>query len=86
MGGALSHTEPLLHVFQSKASKRYDGVDGPLELLVYYDKQVAPYFDLAFIPANVRLLANAMLTSGPWNRVWVFDRSEKRILWKHEVE
>ncbi len=85
-GGAISHSDPLLHVFRRKATKRYAGIDGPLDLVVYYDNQVAPYFDLTFIPANVGLIATRMLTSGNWNRVWVFDRSQKRILWKHEIK
>ena len=79
-GGAFSYEEPLKRAFRSKASKRY-AVDGPLELLAFFDKQYPPTFDLNLIPKTVGLIAQEMINSGRWYRIWVYDRWKKRILW-----
>ncbi len=79
-GGAISHSKPLEDVINTKASKQYDA-DGPLELLIYYDKQVPPYFDDKFISANIGSKVDSMIASGRWAGVWAFDRWKKRILW-----
>lgn len=85
-GGWLSHDQPLLHVFSSKAGKGYCSLNGPLELLAYYDGQVAPYFDTFFIPAKVGSIANTMMTSRGWNRIWAFDTWKSEILWSRQIQ
>jgi len=79
-GGSISHSKPLVDIIKAKASKQYV-VDGPLELLIYYDKQVPPYFDDKFISANIGSKVDSMIASGGWTRVWAFDTWKKRILW-----
>ncbi len=76
-GGRLSHVQPLKHVVSAKASKQYCDLDGPLELLFYYEKQVAPYFDLTIIPANMGPIVN----QNRWTRIWAYDTWKKTILW-----
>jgi hypothetical protein len=85
-GGFLSHDKPLRHVFNAKANKSYGALNGPLELLVYYNSQVAPYFDSSFIPTNVGSVANNMMTSRGWSRVWAFDTWKSEILWKRQIQ
>jgi hypothetical protein len=40
--GFFSQDNPLIKVFSDKARKNYGNLDGPLGLVVYYDKQYPP--------------------------------------------
>ena len=43
-GGAFSQDKPLFKAISNKSQKSYLGLDGPLELLAYYEKQYPPAF------------------------------------------
>jgi histidyl-tRNA synthetase len=79
-GGAYSNEMPLLKAFRNKASKVYS-VDGPLELLAYYDKQHPPTYDLNLIQRTIGSIAQEMVASGRWFRLWVYDTWKKEVLW-----
>jgi hypothetical protein len=85
-GGFLSHVSPLQHVFNAKINKSYGALNGPLELLIYYDRQVAPYFDGSFIPANIGTISNNIIISRGWTRIWAFDTWKSEILWMRQIQ
>ena len=79
--GFFSQDNPLIKVFSDKARKNYRNLDGPLELVVYYDKQYPP-------PAwglkestlrDLELIVRDML-NGAWARVWLYDTWNRAIL------
>lgn len=82
-GGAFSQDEPLLYAFESKQRKSYE-TSAPLALLAYYDKQYPwSYADPTFIQDTVGHVAEAMIRSGVWSRIWVYDTWERQILWSY---
>jgi hypothetical protein len=79
--GFFSQDNPLIKVFSDKARKNYDTLDGPLELVVYYDKQYPPP-EGGLKESTLRdleLIVRDMLNRG-WSRVWLFDTWNKAIL------
>lgn len=85
-GGALSQRRPLVKAFTDKALKQYLADDGVLELLAYYDKQYPYTPDPTLIPREIGSIANSMVSSGSWARVWVYNDWKKEILWKYPSE
>jgi hypothetical protein len=85
-GGPISDDEPLARAFSNKAAKAqnsYKSLDGKLELLAYYDKQDPP---LDLQPAtNAHLFwVSQDMVLGTWSRLWIYDTSNKKVLWKCE--
>lgn len=82
-GGAFSQDEPLLYAFESKQRKAYE-TSAPPALLAYYDKQYPwSYADPTFIQDTVGHIAEAMIRSGIWSEIWVYDTWEHQILWTY---
>lgn len=80
-GSAFSQDEPLQKVFAAKSLNQYGTKGADLHLLAYYDKQYPLDYDPTFIPDTVGDVAQEMITSGRWQKIWVYDTWEKRILW-----
>lgn len=79
--GFFSQDHPLIKVFSDKARKTYGNLDGPLELVVYYDKQYPPP-DRGLKESTLRdleLIVRDML-NGAWARVWLYDTWNKAVL------
>src|SRR5262245_52002065 len=82
--GAFSQAVPLVDAFQGKSKKTYATGGAPLFLLAYYDKQYpADSIDPDLIPREVGAIAAAMVGSGVWKAVWVYDSWNKRVLWHY---
>ena len=73
---------PLINSFKSKSLIDYQSDGAPLMLLAYYEKQYPVTFDPEFIPKHIGDIANAMLKSGKWHSIWVYDHWKRRILWQ----
>jgi hypothetical protein len=82
-GGAFSQEEPLRRVFQTRALKPYRIDHAPVELVAYYDKQYPPTYDLNLIPRTIGRIAEFMIDSGGWARIWVYDSWNNNILWAY---
>ena len=80
-GGAFSQDEPLQKVFADKSLNQYAVKGADLHLLAYYDKQYPLDYDPTFIPDTIGETAKHMVGSGKWQKIWVYDTWEKRILW-----
>ena len=81
-GGSFSQRKPVFEAFQRKSQKMYRTGGAPLVLLAYYDKQFpADSVESGLIPQEVGEIAATMVDSGVWQRTWVYDRWEKRVLW-----
>ncbi len=80
--GAYSQDDPLLKAFSSKEQAHYVNLDGPLELLAYYDKQSPPPLSLLMDSTRACLywVTQRMTVSGPWTRLWIYCRWPKSIL------
>jgi len=81
-GRFFSQDEPLIKAFSSKAKKTYPPLDGPLELLAYYDKQYPPPTNLIQESTlnTLCLIIRDMTIFGPWSRLWIYDQWNKNIL------
>ena len=85
-GGFFSQKRPLVEAFESKRKKIYLTGGAPLILLAYYDKQYpADSVEPDLIPQEVGEMSATMVASGVWQRIWVYDRWQKRILWVYPV-
>ncbi|MGH9802430.1 MAG: hypothetical protein ACRD82_18855 [Blastocatellia bacterium] len=85
-GGASSQDGPLIRAFTNKSQQTYADLDGPLELLAYYDKQYPPP-PKGIQKATLNQLywvAQEMVVFGPWSRLWIYDTWNKRIIWLAE--
>ena|SRR5260221_8172770 len=82
-GAAFSHDEPLFELFEEKAKRTYRTSGIPLFFVAYYDKQYPPpEYDLAIIPDTIGDTARRMIGSGAWDRIYVYDTWEHRLLWR----
>jgi hypothetical protein len=45
-------------------------------------KQYPVTFDPEFIPKHIGDIANAMLKSGKWHSIWIYDHWNRLILWQ----
>lgn len=82
-GGAFSQNQPLLSIVQSKSRAWYETEGHPIILVLYYDKQYPPPDEWEAIPRTIAESASAMVDSGAWSGVWVYDDWNERILWRH---
>jgi hypothetical protein len=83
-GGAFSQREPLERSIRKKAGKAYQTKGSRLDLVAYYDKQFpAVSVEPDLIPQSFGPIAQEMVASGVWTRVWVYDRWSNKILWSH---
>jgi len=73
---------PLINSFKSKSLIDYQSDGAPLMLLAYYEKQYPVTFDPEFIPKHIGDIANAMLKSGKWHSLWIYDHWNRLILWQ----
>jgi hypothetical protein len=81
-GCAFSQDRPFAYIIDKKRSRTYTTSGAPVELVLYYRTQSPPppsHFEKLLSDAASHLLA--LVTSGPFQRVWIFDFSEKRVLW-----
>ncbi len=79
---AFSQDRPFSYITAKKRSRPYRTSGAPVELLLYYRTQSPPeplVFDK--LVNNAALDLQALVTSGPFQRVWIFDFSQKRVLW-----
>ena len=84
VGGFYSQDRPLTTALESKVRKSYATNGAPLLLLAYYDKQFpADSVDPDLIPRTVGDIAARMVSSGVWQRIWVYDSWKTRVLWVH---
>ena len=80
-GVPFSQDNPLLKAFTQKAGKSYSELDGPLELLAFYQKQYPPSADLLTPETLCALnLIVAQMTGQAWWRVWIFNCWNDKII------
>jgi hypothetical protein len=81
-GGAFSQVDPFRNILISKAKKEYASNDVPIDLLLHYQKQAAPwkeYFD-EIVEHHQREVSATLAPSGPFKRLWVFNAWANKIL------
>ena len=82
-GCAFSQDRPFAYIIEKKRSRSYTTGGAPVELLLYYRTQSPPpppHFGELLNNAASDL--QALVTSGPFQRVWIFDFSDKLLLWR----
>jgi len=80
-GGSYSQEEALLKVFRSRASKP-PSVE-KVELVAYYDKQYPPVDDPELIPRTIGRIAEFMIDSGHWAKLWIYDTWNQNVIWAY---
>jgi hypothetical protein len=81
-GCAFSQDRPFAYIIEKKRSRSYTTSGAPVELLLYYRTQSPPLRShFAELLSNSGPDLQALVTSGRFQRVWIFDFSEQRILW-----
>ena len=81
-GTAFSQIEPFAYIIGKKRTKIYRTNAAPVELVLYYRTQHAPwpaYF--ADLLASSMADLDALVIGGPFQRVWIFDFVNKTVLW-----
>jgi hypothetical protein len=82
-GGPFSQDIPFAYLLSSKATKTYVTSGAPVDLLMYYRKQYPPWGQYFAEMANASardLHALLKENGGPFDRLWVFDSWQDRIL------
>jgi hypothetical protein len=82
-GCAFSQGRPFAYIIGKKSTRQYTTSGAPIELLLYYRTQSPPpasHFEELLNAAATDL--QALTTGGLFQRVWIFDFSEKRVLWR----
>ena len=83
-GGFFSQTKPLIRAFESKRGKSYVTSGVPLMLLAYYDKQEsADEVEPDLISNSIGGIAEGMVASGVWQRVWIYTRWRQKVIWAY---
>ena len=84
-GGFYSQDDPLLSTLQSKSGKDYGKLDGPLQLLAYYDKQYPPPLVRVSINDTLFWTIQSMVME-KWYCVWIYSTWEKKVLRRFRLE
>ena len=81
-GTAFSQAEPFAYMIGKKRTKTYATKGAPVELVLYYRNQSPPFSShfSELLASSMTYLA-ALVNSGPFQRVWIFDFAKKRVLW-----
>jgi len=81
-GTAFSQTEPFTYIIGKKQTKTYTTNGAPVDLILYYRTQPAPWASyFTDMLASNKAALNALTNGGPFQRVWVFDFTEATVLW-----
>jgi len=82
-GCAFSQDVPFASILSNKATKKYLTSGAPVDLLLYYRKQYPPwkqYFS-GMVNANENHIRAVLKSNaGPFDRLWIFDFWEDRVL------
>lgn len=76
-----SQDRPLRQVFQTVGARAIHIPGVRINFLAYYDRQHSPPGAAQFIQKTVGPIAEFMIDSGDWERLWVYDSNEKEVLW-----
>jgi hypothetical protein len=78
-GTAFSQAEPFAYIIGKKRTKTYTTNGAPVDLVLYYRNQ-SPPFAAHFSELLESSMADveALVTSGPFQRLWIFDFAKKR--------
>jgi len=76
-----SQDRPLRKVFQTAAAKPIHMPNLRIHFLAYYDRQNPPPDAADFIKKTIGPIADFMIDSGDWERLWVYDNNDKALLW-----
>lgn len=80
---AFSQERPFAYVIEKKRSRPYTTGGAPVELLLYYRTQPPPPAShFKALLNNTAFDLQALVASGQFQRVWIFDFSEKCLLWR----
>jgi hypothetical protein len=85
-GTAYSQTEPFVYIIRKKRTKTYATNGATVHLVLYYRTQHAPwpsYF--ADLLASSLPDLEALVSGGPFQRVWIFDFVKKLVLWRSDA-
>jgi hypothetical protein len=79
---AFSQVEPFTYILGTKRNKTYSTSGAPVDLVLYYRTQSPPWpqYFAELLSSNMAEV-DALVTDGPFQRVWVFDFSHNAILW-----
>ncbi len=81
-GTAFSQTEPFTYIIAKKGTKTYITNGAPVDLVLYYRTQHAPWLSyLTEMVAGNMAALDALITGGPFQRVWIFDFNKGAVLW-----
>jgi hypothetical protein len=84
-GGSYSQDDPLIRTFSSKLQKNYRDLDGPLELLAYYEKQCPPP-ELKDSTKETLFWTIQSMLIGQWYRVWIYSTRKREVLCRYRLE
>jgi hypothetical protein len=81
-GTSFSQTEPFAYIVGKKRTRTYATNGSPIELVLYYRNQYAPWptYFADLLANNMEGLA-ALVTGGTFQRVWIFDFAKGTVLW-----
>jgi hypothetical protein len=81
-GGAFSQEMPLIELIRKKTGRSYETNGTPVDLVLYYDKQYPHEQVLAEYISKYSSEIEALISAVPFQRVWIFDHSNRKVLWR----
>jgi hypothetical protein len=86
-GSPFSQDQPFANIIEKKRGQTYTTNWAPVELLLYYQTQHPPLaWHFEKLLANSMADLEALVTTGPFQRVWIFDFAKRQVLWHSSTE
>jgi hypothetical protein len=73
---------PLIEMIRKKTRRSYETDGAPVDLVLYYDKQYPHEQFLAEYVSKYSGEIKALISTVPFQRVWIFNHWNKKVLWR----
>jgi hypothetical protein len=81
-GFSYNQEEPLVYVVTEKAKKNYNTENAPVDLILHFDPRFGSAATAQRLCEKNEALLKSLTTTGPFERVWVFDEFNKVVVWQ----
>lgn len=81
-GFSYDQEQPFVERVKDKATKSYKTEGAPVDLILHFDLRLGTAASVRRLIEKHGTLLDSLTTSGPFQRVWIFDEHTKEIVWR----
>jgi hypothetical protein len=81
-GFSYDQEEPFVKIISSKAEKKYETEGAPVDLILHFDLRLGSAAAVERLVDKHEALLGSLSVNGPFNRVWIFDKPTRRVVWR----